>query len=93
MSCHDGSDTSGDHMTPLFQDHLRQQLIVYLMDTGFPTFEMGFGKYTSQQYHDLVRRGQDEAAEYLLTGMVRRSKGVMTLCPRAANVKTNMCQS
>lgn len=32
MSCFDGSDASGNNMTPLFQDHARQQLIFYIMD-------------------------------------------------------------
>ena len=43
MTCHDGSETSGSKMTPLFQDGVRGQVIIDLMQTGFPTVEMGFG--------------------------------------------------
>jgi hypothetical protein len=91
MSCSDGSETSGPKMTPLFQDGVRQQLIIDLMLTGFPTFEMGFGKFTSTQYAALVERGQDEAAEFLRTGRVARAAGAITLCPKGADVKGNTC--
>ena len=39
-----GSETSGSKMTPLFQDGVRGQVIIDLMQTGFPTVEMGFGE-------------------------------------------------
>ena len=35
--CSDGGATSGKNMTPLFQDGARPQLIVDLMQTGFPS--------------------------------------------------------
>lgn len=92
MSCHDGSTTSGSKMTPLFQDHVRQQLIIDLMQTGFPTINMGGGKFTSAQYAALVQRGQDEAAEFLTTGSIARAKGAVTVCPPDRDVKSNECR-
>lgn len=37
MLCSDGGSTSGKKMTPLFQDHVRDQIIVDLMQTGAST--------------------------------------------------------
>lgn len=90
--CMDGSSVSGEKMTPLFQDGLRPQLIVDLMDTGFPTINMGGGKFTSSQFADLVKRGQDEASEFLRTGKVSRSKGAITWCAKGSNVKSGECK-
>lgn len=92
-SCADGSSVSGDDMTPLFQDGVRPQLVVNLMDTGANTISMGFGKYTSPQFFALVQRGQDEAAEFVRTGRVARSRRAITLCPKGARVSTNVCNA
>ena len=35
--CSDGGTMSGSKMTPLLQDHQRPQLIVDLMQTGYPS--------------------------------------------------------
>ena len=70
LSCTDGGHASGAKMTNLFQDNVRPQLIIDLMRTGFPTVEMGFGKFIMQQYASLVRRGQDEAAEFLTRALL-----------------------
>jgi hypothetical protein len=57
-------------MTPLFKDEARDQLVVNLMWTRFPTLNMGGGKFSSDQYFRLIQRGQDEAIEYLQRGFV-----------------------
>ena len=79
-------------MTPLFQDKARSQLIVNLMETGFPTINMGGGKFTSDQFFRLVERGQDEAAEFLRDGSVARNGKAITLCPASATVSGNVCK-
>ena len=90
--CADGSSVSGPNMTPLFQDAARAQLVVNLMETGFPTLDMGGGKFTSDQFFRLVQRGQDEAAEFLRTGEVARSKAAITICPAGSTVSSNVCK-
>ena len=90
MDCSDGGSTSGAKMTPLFQDQVRPQLIIDLMETGFP-ISMGGGKYTSTQYAALVRRGQDEIGEFLRTGTVARSPSAISLCPLGRKVSANVC--
>ena len=52
MLCSDGGSTSGPDMTLLFQDALRPQLIVNLMETGQPT-TMAFQVNTTI-YADLI---------------------------------------
>merc|ERR1711865_1073769 len=91
-SCSDGSQKAGENMTPLFQDDVRTQLVVNLMETGFPTIDMGGGKFTSDQFFKLVQRGQDEAVEFLRTGQVARSKKIITLCPVGSKVNKNVCE-
>lgn len=91
-SCSDGSAVSGENMTPLFQDDVRTQLVVNLMETGFPTIDMGGGKFTSYQFLKLVERGQDEAVEFLRTGQVARNSKIITLCPVGSKVDTNVCK-
>jgi len=59
--CADGSSASGPDMTPLFKDEARDQVVVNLMWTRFPTLNMGGGKFSSDQYFRLIQRGQDEA--------------------------------
>ena len=78
-------------MTPLFQDAARDQLIVNLMETGFPTLSMGGGKFTSDQYFGLVQRGQDEASGFIRTGRVARNAKAITLCPARSRVSGNTC--
>lgn len=79
-------------MTPLFQDDVRSQLVVNLMETGFPTINMGGGKFTSDQFFKLVQRGQDEAVEFLRTGQVARNEKIITLCPVGSKVDKNVCE-
>jgi len=88
--CADGSSESGPNMTPLFQDHARPQVIVNLMETGFP-IQMGGGKYTSDQFYRLVQLGQDDAVDFIQTGSVARNKKAITLCPTDGRVRTNVC--
>ena len=68
----------------------RPQLVVNLMETGFPS-EMVFQVNTTQ-YAELVRLGMDEAAEFLETGAVARSADVLTICPADADVRRHVCQ-
>lgn len=90
LECTDGGHAAGAKMTNLFQDGLRPQVIIDLMQTGFP-LEMGMGKFKSQQYVQLVERGQDEAAEFLRTGAVSRSHGAITWCPLGYDTSKNVC--
>ena len=80
-------------MTPLFHGaagrSTRPQVIVDLLRTGFPT-QMVF-RYNVSEYATLVRRGQDEAAEFLRTGSVQRA-AVITLCPVGAKTANNICE-
>merc|ERR1711865_804381 len=99
MSCHDGSGVSGGNMTPLFQDHVRQQLIIEIMaaTNAAGTVAMGDGKFNADQYFALVERGQDEMTEFLKTGTVKRKgnvaySGPITLCPARSDVKKNECK-
>jgi len=89
MLCSDGGATSGPKMTPLFQDHARPQLIVDLMQCGFP-ISMAEGKYNLSQFVQLAERGQDEAATFLRGGSSRA--GAITLCPADAKVSGNVCE-
>lgn len=88
MVCTDGGVTSGPKMTPLFQEGLRPQLIVDLMETGYPT-SMVMHVNTSQ-YADLIRTGQNEAASFLTSGVCRAD--AITLCPASAQVDGNICK-
>merc|ERR1711988_25368 len=76
--------TSGKKMTPLFQDGARPQLIVELMQTGFP-ISMGEGRYNVSQYTRLIERGQDEAAVFAQTGRSPRPGEALSLCPVGAH--------
>ena len=80
-------------MTPLFHGaagrSTQPQVIVDLLRTGFPT-QMVF-RYNVSEYATLVRRGQDEAAEFLRTGSVQRA-AVITLCPVGAKTANNICE-
>jgi len=94
MSCSDGSENSGKDMTPLFQDNKRQQLVINLMkvEGKVKTAQMGFGKYTSDDYASLVQRGQDEMIEFLQSGVVSRDSKAITLCDVGSDVSTNVCR-
>merc|ERR1719335_1429042 len=61
MACSDGGAESGKKMTPLFQDGMRPQIIVDLMETGYPT-AMVPAPVNMTQWVSLLERGQDEAA-------------------------------
>jgi len=89
--CADGSSVSGDDMTPLFQDKVRQQIIVNLMEVGYKILNMGGGKFNSADFVKLVQLGQDEAVEYIRTRTVKRNNKVITLCPVGADVHKNVC--
>eukprot|EP00520_Triparma_pacifica_P012385 CAMPEP_0118672084 /NCGR_PEP_ID=MMETSP0785-20121206/22350_1 /TAXON_ID=91992 /ORGANISM="Bolidomonas pacifica, Strain CCMP 1866" /LENGTH=399 /DNA_ID=CAMNT_0006567019 /DNA_START=34 /DNA_END=1230 /DNA_ORIENTATION=- len=77
MVCSDGGATAGPNMTPLFQDNLRDQLIVDLMKTGYP----GSMVYSVDldQYAELIEVGMEEAVKFLKTGTTERD-GIITLC-------------
>lgn len=94
MLCSDGGAMSGPDMTPLFQDGQRQQLIVNLMKAGAPYAPgMAAGAaFNVTTYAALMRRGQDEAVQFLQTGAVSRDNKAITLCPVGANVKDNTCK-
>lgn len=90
MVCSDGGTMSGSKMTPLFQDHQRPQLIVDLMQTGYPS-DMVY-RVNTTQYASLIRQGQDEAIEWLQTGADPRGVDAIALCPVDANVEKNLCE-
>jgi hypothetical protein len=90
MACSDGGSTSGPKMTPLFQDNVRPQIIVNLMETGYPS-EMVY-KVVTEQWVKVVQLGQDEAAEFLKTGKVSRSRDAITFCPKGSKVDKNICE-
>jgi len=89
MPCSDGGSESGPKMTPLFQDGLRQQLIVDLMAIdGASVFRVN-----TTQYVPIIERGMDEVANFLRTGTCHDPKGgcPISLCPKGADVKKNTC--
>lgn len=88
--CSDGGAMSGPKMTPLFQDNVRPQLIVNLMETGYPIGVVS--KIVTEQWAKLLRMGQDEAAEFLRTGKVSRAADAITLCPKGSKVDKNICE-
>ena len=90
MPCSDGGAESGPKMTPLFQDQARPQIIVDLMQTGAPS-SMAF-RYNVTEAVTLLKRGQDEAAEFLSTGTVARAAGAITVCAVGSDVKSNECK-
>jgi hypothetical protein len=89
MLCTDGGMTTGEKMTPLFQDKLRPQIIVDLMATGFPS-EMVY-KVVLADYVDLIKVGMDEAVLFLTEGETYRD-GIITLCPTDADVTSFVCK-
>ena len=75
-------------MTPLFQDHLHDQVIVDLMKTGAPTSQAIH--YTLDSYSDLIKKGQDEAISFLKTGLCREN--AITICGKDRDVSSNVCK-
>ncbi len=90
MACSDGGAESGKYLTPLFQDRIRPQVVVNLLESGGPV-QMALGKMTPEEYVALVARGQDEAIEFLRGGTVKRQPRAITLFPRGADVSKNVC--
>ena len=89
MPCSDGGAMSGPRMTPLFQDHARNQLVVDLMRTGRPTTQVS--RINMTQYKTLVELGQDEMVRFLQVGTCRED--AISLCPAKSNVKTMVCKN
>ncbi len=88
MPCTDGGGMSGPKMTPLFQDHARDQVIVDLMQTGQPK-SMALAPVDLDKYDALARQGQDEAVAFLRTGRCRAD--AITLCPASADTSRKVC--
>jgi hypothetical protein len=90
--CSDGGMTSGPNMTPLFQDNLRDQLVVNLMLTGFPSSCVY--RVDLEIYKALIEVGMDEMVNFLKTGKTSDKRtGSISLCPAGSDVKTNVCAS
>lgn len=88
MLCSDGGAMSGPKMTPLFQDKQRPQIIVDLMQTGFP--ESMVVQFNTTSYASLVKRGQDEAEMFVQTAASKAN--AITVCPASAKVSGNICE-
>jgi len=88
--CTDGGLTTGDKMTPLFQDDARPQLIVDLMQTGFPS-ELVF-KVVLDDYVKLIETGMDEFVNFVTKGKTERD-GIITLCPLGSHTSDNICKN
>jgi len=88
MFCSDGGATAGPNMTPLFQDNLRDQVIVDLMKTGYP----GSMVYTVElsQYKEVIELGMKEAVKFLKEGNTEK-EGRITLCENGSDVSGNVC--
>ncbi|GMH79111.1 hypothetical protein TL16_g08034 [Triparma laevis f. inornata] len=86
--CSDGGATSGQKMTPLFQDNVRGQVIVDLMATGFPTSMVYDAEL--EQYIRLIKVGMDEMVKFLTTGVTERNE-IITMCPTGSDVSDNVC--
>ena len=91
MPCTDGGAESGKNMTPLFEDGLRGQFVVNLMQTGFPD-NLVF-KYNMTQYEALIRRGQDVAGEMLSCGATNPKcwSTAFSFCPRGNATAAQVC--
>jgi len=88
MVCSDGGAMSGPKMTPLFQDKKRPQLIVDLMQTGYPS-SMVWG-YNVSEYVSLIKKGQNDAATFLMGNSI--AKDAIFLCPTSADVSSKVCK-
>lgn len=78
------------HPRTCSQDHIRPQLVVDLLSTGYPT-SMVNAPVNTPQYLELASRGQDEAAEFLRTGACHRAPAI-THCAADADVSANVCK-
>ena len=87
--CSDGGATAGPKMTPLFQDGKRDQLIVDLMATGYPS-DMVYN-VNLEQYKDLIEFGMDEFARFVKDGTTMRD-GAITLCAKGSDTSSNTCK-
>lgn len=91
MICSDGGATSGQNMTPLFQDGRRPQLIVDLMATGFPS-DMVY-RVDFEQYKSLIEVGMDEMEQFLREGKTSDERpDIITLCNVGSDVSSNVCK-
>jgi len=84
MPCTDGGALSGPNMTPLFQDGARDQIVVDLMHTGYPSTLIW--SIRLELWLELVRMGQDAAVEFLTTGATSANPALITRCPAGAQV-------
>jgi len=89
MLCSDGGDVSGPNQTPLFQDHVRDQLVVNLMSTDQPPWAWVMTDLSA--YVSLIEQGQNEMVYFLKTGTCRED--AISLCPAKADVKTLVCKN
>ncbi|GMI45630.1 hypothetical protein TrCOL_g13784 [Triparma columacea] len=87
--CTDGGLTTGDKMTPLFQDNVRPQMVVDLMATGANS-ELVF-KVLLDDYVDLIKTGMDEFVNFVTKGQTER-EGIISLCPVGSDVKDFVCK-
>lgn len=87
MPCSDGGAMSGKKMTPLFQDSLRGQIIVDLMQTGTGSYPY---KYSLSQYAAMIEKGQDETIGFLKTGTCRAE--AIAFCPLGSKTSANICE-
>jgi hypothetical protein len=88
MLCTDGGLLSGERMTPLFQDGQRDQIIIDLMATGFPSHLVWSVRL--DDWTELLRYGQDAAIHFLTTGDTG-NRDVITRCPAGADVSDHVC--
>ena len=88
MLCSDGGSLSGDDMTPLFQDGLRDQIVVNLMETPAPGSLVW--RLDLDRWIRLVRHGQDAAIAFLASGGAAPGAS-LTLCPAGSQVDTHVC--
>lgn len=90
MLCTDGGLMSGPHMTPLFEDGARDQIVVNLMETGFPAPLVW--RLRLDPWLRLVMAGQDAAVEFLEIGATSHVP-LVTLCPAGATIVAHVCQA
>ena len=86
--CSDGGATAGANMTPLFQDGLRDQIIVDLMATGYPS-DMVYS-VEREEYVSLIKEGMEEMGRWLKDGVTER-EGIITRCEVGKDVLNNIC--
>ena len=89
MVCSDGGAISGPEETPLFQDHVRDQLVVSLIRTDQPPWACCETDLSA--YFSLIEQGQNEMVYFLRTGTCRED--AISLCPAKADVQTGVCNN